>query len=108
MKTYAFFDSNGAVWLTCHYRHPDAQAFGPIGTSRPALPSELVWNGLLDVSGKWTPWEMAGCPTEVRDDGWTYTPWSNEPYHYGKGHPLNILYKSKFLRDLTWDFKDRP
>jgi hypothetical protein len=34
-----FFDSHGSLWTACKPDHPDAEAFGPHGTSRRVFPS---------------------------------------------------------------------
>lgn len=38
---FFFFDSYGSLWATDDGEHPEARAFGPTGTARPAVLEEM-------------------------------------------------------------------
>ncbi len=50
-----FFDSWGALWVTCDSTHPQAEAFGPRGSARRVLACELPAVG-LPLSAGVQPW----------------------------------------------------
>jgi hypothetical protein len=64
-----FFDSWGALWVTCSADHHDAQAFGPAGAARRVTDTELEELG-LSCTGL-TAWSMArlmGVLVPAQDD----------------------------------------
>ena len=58
MHEYIFFDSHGNPWRSCPPTHPEAQAFGPMGSARP-----LTGFHYTDVAERTF---VSG------DEGWTY------------------------------------
>ncbi len=53
--TYYFFDSHGALCVTCNADDPGAAAFGPTGIARPADPAEAG----LECENDETAWASA-------------------------------------------------
>jgi hypothetical protein len=68
-NTTRFFDSWGALWVTCSPDHPDAQAFGPAGAARRATDEELQALGLAcaDRSARALA-RLAGMLVPAQDD----------------------------------------
>jgi len=65
-----FFDSWGRLYTPCPAAHPEAIAFGPAGTARPARPEEA---GLFVNDGR-SPWAVAMDKNRVvvDADGWNW------------------------------------
>lgn len=57
-KIIGFFDSHGALWVSCDASHPDAKAFGPTGSSFEAALVMKEFHSLLAEEGL-TFWAFA-------------------------------------------------
>ena len=64
-----FFDSWGALWVTCSTDHHDAQAFGPAGVARRVTAAELEELGLACPNrSAWTMARLARVLAPAQDD----------------------------------------
>jgi hypothetical protein len=64
-----FFDSWGALWVTCSTDHHDAQAFGPAGAARRVTAAELEGLGLARAGmTAWAMARLAGVLAPAQDD----------------------------------------